>query len=715
MAKKSKTHNKTKTEVQAKLTRPAPTRLESLPLHQYYSQIKWALVALAAVYVLYVLWGLLSPYTWDDDCPNRYYHTLEAWTNPNHLISMWNRPLWVWLFFFPAKLGTFIVPIIMSFISVLAGYYCYKSAIKLDLKYPLLAGVFLLLQPYFMGVGRDAMTEPLAACIIVAGVYLYLSKRYLPFVLIGSLLPLARAELVILLGLWAVGLIIHKQWKYIPLLGLGVLLWSLLALVIKGDFFYILNETLFKETGENRYGNSEFTTYLSRYFYVIGPVVFYYFIIGLLASIKLKRIDLMVFTQFVVGFAIYTLFAWKINLGHSAAFLRNLIPLSPLVAIIALVGFNYLIDVIQTKEQRVLASVLAILPMVLTAVFFRNKIASHHKIVEMFDPFNLPIVLGLGLLTLALLYIPNKVKFASFGVKALAIVSPLLLMSHTLITEPPAMNSTAERIAIKRTSDILTQTSKMDRDIYCNHTFFYWAGAIDKTKEQFKVLNTKNLSDAKIGSIVIWETHYSNRLEGDVQLASLTTNRQDYLELYRVIDKKNSFQVYVFEKINSGANRLSLMNDFIAEVPGASEPIVRRAVQYVNENRVSDALEDLNFAISVDPENAMTYYEKGNLYQRVSNNEEALKWYDKAIEQNKKLIAAYTSKAIVFYQQAQYQESITQLNICVKESPGYGLAYYYLGLNYLALDQKQNACNNLSKAQQLGQQEAKDLIAKHCK
>ncbi len=711
MAKKSKQKTQ-KQKQQIEKKQESSKEVTQLPLESFFRQWKYALGALIICYLLYVIWGLLSPYTWDDDCPNRYYHALEAWQNPGQLISMWNRPLWIWIFLLPAKLGTFSVPIVMSFLSVAGAYYLYKAADHLGMKYPLLAALFLLFQPFFMGVGRDAMTEPLAATLIAAGIYYSLKERYLIFAVLGALLPLARTELVVLLGLWAVVLFMKKKWQYIPILGLGLLLWSVMAWMINGDFFYILNQTIFKEAGENRYGNSEASIYFSRYFYIVGPVVFYYFIIGFITSLFKRRMDLLIFGQLFLGFTLYTLFAWKINLGNSAAFLRNLIPLSPLAALIACYGFNDCLDAFQKGSSKLKHLIIASVPLLLTLLFYRNRIAIHHKIQKDLDVWNLPLVFGLFLLTVIVFYGFQKHKRE--GIRLFAILTPLLMIIHTLVTEPPAINSTPERISIKRAADLLEQSGRLDRDIYCNHTFFYWSAGLDKTQEQFKILNMANLAMAPVGSIIVWETHYAHRIEGDVQLTALKMDTRNYVELFNVVDSRNAFQTYVFEKVEPGTIIINHLNDFIAKVPDAPEPVLSRVSQYIAEGRGQEALDDIDFAISVNPDYAVSYYEKGNLYIKGQQQENALPWFDKAIEKNDRLLSAHISKGIVLQQLERYSEAQPIFDRCVELNDRFSQSYYYRALNNLGLRRRPQACKDLKTAIELGRQEAQELFNKHC-
>lgn len=109
-----------------------------------------AILLTVGLYVIYVVWGLLSNSTWDEDCPTRYYNALAAWHDPTQFIELWNRPLFMLIFFIPVHLGKASIPILMSAISASGAYFLYKSARILNWNFAFLVIPFLLLQPFFL-------------------------------------------------------------------------------------------------------------------------------------------------------------------------------------------------------------------------------------------------------------------------------------------------------------------------------------------------------------------------------------------------------------------------------------------------------------------------------------------------------------------------------------------------------------------------------------
>jgi hypothetical protein len=181
-------------------------------------------------YLLSVICGLLADAPWDDDCIGRYSNTVNAIHDPKQFISLWNRPLFTLLFFLPMQLGQHAVTFIMPAICIVGAWYLYQSVKLSEIKNTWLVVPFFLFQTYFFSISRQALTEPLAATIIGMGLYFFLKKKYLLFVVIGALLPLARIELSFLFVIWAYLLIKEKQWIYIVFDAYYLILWTFLLL-----------------------------------------------------------------------------------------------------------------------------------------------------------------------------------------------------------------------------------------------------------------------------------------------------------------------------------------------------------------------------------------------------------------------------------------------------------------------------------------------------
>ena len=676
-----------------------------------------AILLTVGLYVIYVVWGLLSNSTWDEDCPTRYYNALAAWHDPTQFIELWNRPLFMLIFFIPVHLGKASIPILMSAISASGAYFLYKSARILNWNFAFLVIPFLLLQPFFFGVGRDAMTEPLAATLIAIGLYLALSHQWMLFVLAGALLPLARTEMAIILPIWAWVLIQNKQWKLIPLLGIGVLVWDIAGWYLTGDPLYIISRTIQGGPDENRYGHQPFNTYLSRYFYILGPTVFFFFFIGFITRIRDKQWNFLIEGQWVVGFLMYSIFAWKINLGQSAAFLRNLIPISPLTAMIALGGFNYWLQSWEGDKmtrKRSMGFILAGSALVITLLFYRNKLRIHHLITDQLDYYNVPIVAFWTLLTfVAMFFLRTSIKHKAGQIKwSYAVI--IVLLAHTLITENPQANLNPERNMI---SDIVTAYKKLGLEqapkTFVSHGWFYWVGGYDRNEDKFSLCKLDLVKNAPKGTVCIWENHFSNRLGSNVPIEALERDK-NYALLAQYYTDNISISSSIFIKTDGEEPPETLVNNAIEKAPDIAELYIRRMELEERKGFRDQALNDLLKANELAPDNPYVLWLMASSLRAQGSYDLALGVLDDLIQGNDKNYNALILKAKVLNDMARYDEAISMYEKVLKINPNISDVYLELGKGYLQIGQNAKACRYFKNALALKSPDAQSFLDRFC-
>ena len=240
--------------------------------------------------ILSSIYALSTNVVWDDDCPTRYYNTLNAFNEPIHFVSLWNRPLFTVIFAIPAQFGKDFMTIFMILISAISPYYLYRALEIQQVKNAFLVVPLVLFQAYYFSVSRNAETEPLAVALFCFGYYFMVKKKWYLFALMAGLLPLARLELCLLFPFWGIILLKEKQLKPILLMLVPLFLWNIAGGIITGDFNYLMSKTVNADNSDNRYGHTTFGHYFRRYIYVVGPIFFYFFILGIYKAIisKLK-------------------------------------------------------------------------------------------------------------------------------------------------------------------------------------------------------------------------------------------------------------------------------------------------------------------------------------------------------------------------------------------------------------------------------------------
>jgi tetratricopeptide (TPR) repeat protein len=679
-----------------KNTANSHTLLKQENTHEKY--LVWSLLLLYTAVNL--IFGFNEDATWDDDCPTRYYNTLNAFNEPHHFISVWNRPLFVLVFAPIVHLGRNSIFISMVIITAIAAYYLYKGVKKTGAGNAYMIIPFLLFQTYFFSISRNAETEPLSVALLCFGFYFLTHKKWFWFALMGGLVPLARLELSVLLIFWAWYLFKERQYFYIFILGLPTVLWNVAGGIINDDFMYVINQTIGKENSSNRYGHTDFNHYFLRYIYVVGPVIYLFFIVGLIEKIRQFKLDLFVFWQMVIGFMLYVVFSWKLNMGNSAGFLRNLIPLAPLTALLALDGFNTIWDAflsgsykskqfnapkkdfeefsdeeiqqLSTKQRKILLAkmdaydeklaqvekvnksaavkqkknstnqviwmfLIVGLVALTTFLYHSQEIKSHHKLTENKDYTNL-ITLGIVILGIGIWYVFTRAKeHKPIKITLIGLLFGVMAFGFTAITEPPDNNMSPERRVMQDVAEFYVNSYLKEHTTYVNHIWFFWAKDLNKYDTiHYKKVTQANLNAANRGDVLIYETHYSHRLDGDVP-TTWFENRLDWVELSRKIASDKSFQCVIYQKTDSThLDAMAKLNKYITTYPNDYMSYFSRGNLYKAQQKIDSALIDYNKVISIDSSFFNIFYSRGLVYFDMKEYELALSDFKKSLELNEK-------------------------------------------------------------------------------
>ena len=95
------------------------------------------------------------------------------------------------------------------------------------------------------------------------------------------------------------------------------------------------------------------------------------------------------------------------------------------------------------------------------------------------------------------------------------------------------------------------------------------------------------------------------------------------------------------------------------------------------------------------------YYWKGFVEQRVGNNNDAIKNYDKATELDDHYPTAYISRGSAYMDLKKYDKAIENYSMAIKLSPNNEEPYAYRGRAYYEIDSVKNSLEDYNKAIQL--------------
>lgn len=671
------------------------------------------ILLLAASYFIYVLYGLLAEGTWDDDCIARFYATSNAFSDPNVWVSLFHRPIWVILFALPVQLGHWVVPVMMSGLCVLTAFALYKASKVKHQKYAWLLIILLLFQPFYFGVGQNALTEPLAALLLTLGYWAMLEKKYHWFVLCGTLLPLARLELAVLLLFWAIILIQHKQWKLIPFLGAGIVVWNIAGMLVSGsaDPIWLIHEVL--NRGIDPYGEVSFFAFFNRYFYVVGSVTFVLLLIGLLEGIRKWKWNLFIHGQFFCGILLYSVLAAGWDTARSGAFLRHMIVIGPLAAIIAWDGFNHIAAMIKKAKQRKLLTVYLVIILTTYLVFFRNQLREHHYYTETISWVNLLSVI-LVLLCIIVFIVFSRKKHQERYLTLMGIGMSIIAISFTLITEHPGVSVNPERAALNQVRDIYQQTDLHSKNLLASHPHFLkniqWPSHQWKTN----LVNKENLQNAPAGTVVVWDGHYSTPNKGGIRNTEIP--EFGYTELFRVLAADNSYSVIIYEKTlqSSTFNVEERLKNLLTDMPKSSHLFLGLARHQFITGDYKSSKENIDHALAFDSNQFLFHTMLGDLAILEGQLENAIGHFNRSIQLCPNQFGVHTALGIQYFKLKRYESAVDSYSASINLYGNDGGTYFKRGLAYQKLGQQSTACQDWMIGKRLGDEQARKLYGMYC-
>jgi len=319
--------------------------------------------AIVTVLILYFFDG-----TGDSgDSIHHYLFARYAPVHPALFFDHWAKPVFVLLASPFAQVGFVGVKVFNALVTGYTVFLTFKIAQILDLKNPVIAALIVIFAPLNFVLTFSGLTEPLFALFISISLYATLKDRYITAALILSFLPFVRSEGLIIIGVFGLYFLLKKAWKILPLLSIGHIVYSIAGYFVYHDFLWVFNKIPYAHLS-SRYGSGKLFHFVEQLNYVIGIPIYILLCIGIISMIW-KAVQrnitlesgLLVLLGFLAFFVAHTLF-WYLGIFNSMGLNRVFVGVIPLIAIIALVGFNTITeDLLKEKynTKRILQGVLA--------------------------------------------------------------------------------------------------------------------------------------------------------------------------------------------------------------------------------------------------------------------------------------------------------------------------------------------------------------------
>jgi hypothetical protein len=281
-----------------------------------------------------------------DECAHFLYSRFVLSALPV-TVQTWHRPGRLWLFALPAQLGhTF------TMFFCLALFLClllltYRIALLMKIRHAEWAILLTGLQPVLFDISYACLAEMPAALVLAFSLWCHLKGRHGWSLAFSSLVFLFRFEMYTVALLMFFLYLRKREWRILPLLVLGPLLWIGSSAVISGDVTTFFREwDNFSHLGKYVAGVplTYYLVHLQSVFGIAQVVLLAAGVLFIVTGGKIAAYGIPLFT-IAVNVAVNTLagaetFHWTGSIGE----LRYIALIGPFVGIIATYGLSEMLD-----------------------------------------------------------------------------------------------------------------------------------------------------------------------------------------------------------------------------------------------------------------------------------------------------------------------------------------------------------------------------------
>lgn len=281
-----------------------------------------------------------------------------AFSYPHLFFDHWGKPFFILLSSPFAQFGFTGIRLFNILIGLSSAWLVYKTARMLGLKLAFTGALFALASPFYTSILLSGLTEPLFGLILIVSAYLFLKEKYIPSIIVISIIPFVRTEGFIFFPLFVIALALRQKWKVIPFLLFGFIAYSLAGYPFTHDIFWVINDMPYTGAGDI-YGKGSFWHFFSHAELIFGLPLLILLIGGILYLCVryLKNLNnstlfihLLLIPAPIIGyFMAHTLVRW-IGVGNSIGLTRVITGIMPLAGLCGV----YALQVFFQKEKTVL-------------------------------------------------------------------------------------------------------------------------------------------------------------------------------------------------------------------------------------------------------------------------------------------------------------------------------------------------------------------------
>ena len=455
-------------------------------------------VLVLTVITLLVIRWLSTGADGETDSFGHYQIARAAFKYPHFFLDHWGKPLFTILSSPFAQFGYSGAVTFNLLCGLLSAWFAYLIAKRMGYPHAWVAIIFTIFIPVYIFVMYTSLTEILFSLVLISAIFLFISKRFIWSAIVISLIPFARTEGMMFIFLFIPALILQKQYKSLPFLFTGFIIFSIAGWPVYHDLFWFFTKMPYSSSGSELYGSGSFWYYFSNMDSIMGYPLIIVSVTGLIFLIVnlkkgLNNPDVRFISMYILiipsffGFILAQSFLWWQGMMGVLASTRFIACVLPLSAIIAVAGFEWILE--KAKFSRI--------------VYF---------------------LMGVFILSLVVY------KPFTFG--------------------KVPMKTSLNFAVMEKLTTWLKSTQYADRRAFYSDPMFPFYMDIDPFDENrcFRIYNYENVNPASLlkpGELLIWDAQFTS-FEGHLPFDSLMKNNE--LRLLNIFTPRESFTVIGGEK-----------------------------------------------------------------------------------------------------------------------------------------------------------------------
>ena len=321
----------------------------------------------------------------ETDSITHYQIARYAFKYPANFLNHWGKPLFTILASPMAQFGYTGAMIFNLICGLLSSWFAYLIARRMEYRHAWAAIIFTIFTPLYLFIMYTSLTEILFSMVLIASIYLFISKRFIWSAVVISLIPFARTEGVMFLILFVPAFALVKQYKSLPFLLSGFVFFGVIGLPQYHDFFWFFTKMPYSINSSSLYGSGSFWVYFRKMDFILNYPLIIMAVTGLIYSfLKLKVNyknfhDIKTVTIYtlvipsIFGFIFAQSFLWWQGLGVLASN-RFIACILPLVAILSVTGFEWIMDKVSFNKAAYWGIGLIIIALVIYKPFTYNRV-----------------------------------------------------------------------------------------------------------------------------------------------------------------------------------------------------------------------------------------------------------------------------------------------------------------------------------------------------